>query len=149
MRCLTAVLALFLVLPFAACTIDSDGPDRDGEPLIIYSGRKSVLVDPLVEQFTEATGIAVEVRSGSDAELLAALQEEGDASPADLYWANAAGALGVAGRGCVSAQAQRPVREVRLSNRGQCAAMPGVRVCVSGIGRSVSGLSRCVPSCNA
>ena len=97
MRCLIAVLALFLVLPFAACTSDSGGSGGDGDPLVIYSGRKSVLVDPLVEQFTEATGIAVEVRSGSDAELVAALQEEGDASPADLYWANTAGALGVAG----------------------------------------------------
>ena len=97
MRCLIAVLAMFLVLPFAACTSDSGGSGGDGDPLVIYSGRKSVLVDPLVEQFTEATGIAVEVRSGSDAELVAALQEEGDASPADLYWANTAGALGVAG----------------------------------------------------
>ncbi|MCH7639244.1 MAG: iron ABC transporter substrate-binding protein [Bacteroidetes bacterium] len=88
---------MFLVLPFAACTSDSGGSGGDGDPLVIYSGRKSVLVDPLVEQFTEATGIAVEVRSGSDAELVAALQEEGDASPADLYWANTAGALGVAG----------------------------------------------------
>lgn len=97
MRCLIAVLALFLVLPFAACASDSGGSGGDGDPLVIYSGRKSVLIDPLVEQFTEATGIAVEVRSGSDAELVAALQEEGDASPADLYWANTAGALGVAG----------------------------------------------------
>ncbi len=97
MRCLIAVLAMFLVLPFAACASDSGGSRGDGDPLVIYSGRKSVLVDPLVEQFTEATGIAVEVRSGSDAELVAALQEEGDASPADLYWANTAGALGVAG----------------------------------------------------
>jgi len=88
---------MFLVLPFAACASDSGGSRGDGDPLVIYSGRKSVLVDPLVEQFTEATGIAVEVRSGSDAELVAALQEEGDASPADLYWANTAGALGVAG----------------------------------------------------
>jgi len=94
MRCLIAVLALFLVLPFAACTSNSGRPE--GEPLVIYSGRKSVLVDPLVERFTEATGIAVEVRSGSDAELLAALQEEGERSPADLFWANTAGALGVA-----------------------------------------------------
>jgi len=97
MRRLVAILALLLVLPFTACTSSSDRPEGDGEPLVIYSGRKSVLVDPLVEQFREATGIAVEIRSGSDAELLAALQEEGDASPADLFWANAAGALSVAG----------------------------------------------------
>ena len=59
MRCLVAILALLLVLPFTACTSGSDRPEGDGEPLVIYSGRKSVLVDPLVEQFREATGIAV------------------------------------------------------------------------------------------
>lgn len=97
MRSLLTVLALSFILPLAACTSETDGPEADGEPLVVYSGRKSVLVDPLVEQFTAATGIAVEVRYGSDAELLAALQEEGDASPADLFWGNTAGALSAAG----------------------------------------------------
>lgn len=97
MRTLIAVVALVLVLPFAACTSGSDQPANDDNPFVIYSGRRSVLVDPLVERFTAATGIAVEVRSGSDAELLAALQEEGDRSPADLFWANTAGSLGAAG----------------------------------------------------
>ena len=110
MRCLTAVLALLLIIPFAACTSDSDESGTDSEPLVIYSGRKSVLVDPLVEQFTGATGIAVEVRAGSDAELLAALQEEGNRSPADLFWANTAGVLGAAGEAGILAQLPDSIR---------------------------------------
>ncbi|NNF59149.1 MAG: extracellular solute-binding protein [Rhodothermaceae bacterium] len=98
MRRLTAFLALLLVLPLVACTSDSDPEPttEDDGPLVIYSGRKDVLVDPLVERFRAATGLDVEVRYGSDAELIAALEEEGDASPADVFWANTAGALGAA-----------------------------------------------------
>lgn len=70
-------------------------PDADG-PLVVYTGRKESLVGPLVEQFREATGIEVEVRYADDAALLATLAEEGDRSPADLFWANTAGALGTA-----------------------------------------------------
>lgn len=103
MRRFPHLLVLFLLLPlFAAC---GDGGEEavpgtavaDAEgPLVIYSGRKDVLVGPLVERFREATGLDVEVRYGTDAELVAALEEEGQASPADLLWANTAGALGAA-----------------------------------------------------
>ena len=63
---------------------------------MIYSGRSQSLVDGLVERFEEQTGIDVEVRYGSDAQLIAALEEEGEQSPADLFWANTTGALGAA-----------------------------------------------------
>ncbi len=64
--------------------------------LVVYSGRSEVLVEPLVERFEAQTGIRVKVRYGRDAELLATLAEEGARSPADLFWANTAGALGAA-----------------------------------------------------
>ena len=70
-------------------------PDADG-PLVVYTGRKESLVGPLVEQFREATGLGVQVRYADDAALLAQLQEEGDRSPADVFWANTPGALGAA-----------------------------------------------------
>ncbi|AEB10828.1 extracellular solute-binding protein [Marinithermus hydrothermalis] len=66
------------------------------EELVVYSGRSEVLVEPLVERFEAQTGIRVKVRYGRDAELLATLAEEGARSPADLFWANTAGALGAA-----------------------------------------------------
>ncbi|MEM0962798.1 MAG: extracellular solute-binding protein, partial [Bacteroidota bacterium] len=69
--------------------------DAEG-PLVVYTGRSQSLVDAAVDRFREETGMDIEVRYGSDAEILAALQEEGDASPADVFWANTAGALGAA-----------------------------------------------------
>lgn len=76
---------------------DAAAPRADASgPLVVYAGRREVLVGPLVERFRAATGIDVQVRYGSDAELLAALAEEGAASRASLFWANTAGALGAA-----------------------------------------------------
>ncbi|WP_243028422.1 iron ABC transporter substrate-binding protein [Thermus albus] len=67
-----------------------------GQTLTVYSGREQSLVEPLVKQFQAETGIRVQVRYGTDAQILAALQEEGGRSPADIFWANTAGALGQA-----------------------------------------------------
>ncbi len=62
--------------------------------LTLYSGRGETLVAPIIEAFTARTGITVNVRYAGTAELAVLLQEEGDASPADLYWAQDAAALG-------------------------------------------------------
>ena len=66
------------------------------QDLVVYSGRSKTLVEPLIKQFEEQTGLDVAVRFGKDAQLLATLAEEGNASPADVFWANTAGALGAA-----------------------------------------------------
>jgi iron(III) transport system substrate-binding protein len=65
-----------------------------GNELVIYSGRSKNLVGELVEKFQKETGTPVKARYGDTAELAAALQEEGKNSPADLFFAQDAGALG-------------------------------------------------------
>lgn len=62
--------------------------------LTIYSGRSKAFVEPLVKKFEKETGVKVNVRYGKDAQLVAALQEEGSRSPADIFWGNSLGALG-------------------------------------------------------
>jgi iron(III) transport system substrate-binding protein len=94
MRPAATLLALLVALPTLGGCADepADAPETQ-EPLVIYSGRSEVLVEPILDQFRDATGIEVEARYGSDAELLAQLREEGTATPADVYWANTTGAL--------------------------------------------------------
>ena len=62
--------------------------------ITVYSGRSEDLVAPVLAMFTEATGVAVEARYGNTAEMAAAILEEGENSPADIYFAQDAGALG-------------------------------------------------------
>jgi iron(III) transport system substrate-binding protein len=62
--------------------------------LVVYSGRSEELVGPVFEQFEERTGIDVQVRYGDTAELAATILEEGENSPADLFFAQDPGALG-------------------------------------------------------
>jgi iron(III) transport system substrate-binding protein len=66
----------------------------NAEVLTIYSGRSESLVAPLLEQFTAATGVQVEVLYGDTAALASQLLEEGANSPADVYFAQDGGALG-------------------------------------------------------
>lgn len=64
------------------------------DTVTIYSGRGEALIGPLVQQFELETGITAEVRYGGTAELATLLMEEGANSPADIFWAQDAGALG-------------------------------------------------------
>lgn len=70
------------------------GEDLQGTELIIYSGRSQSLVGPLLKQFQAETGIEVGVRWGKTAELAATLLEEGERSPADVFYAQDPGGLG-------------------------------------------------------
>jgi iron(III) transport system substrate-binding protein len=88
MKVITMLVVLLAVA--AGC----GGDDAASGPITVYSGREEELVAPLFEKFTEATGIDVEVRYGDSAELAATIAEEGDNSPADVFFAQDPGSLG-------------------------------------------------------
>jgi iron(III) transport system substrate-binding protein len=59
----------------------------------VYSARQEALIKPLLDQFTEETGIAINLVTGDGDALLARLRNEGDNSPADLFLTSDAGKL--------------------------------------------------------
>lgn len=81
---------VLVLLGGVACS----GAGEEETSLTIYSGRNEELVGPIIDRFRAETGIEVEVRYGDSAELAAALLEEGDASPADLFFAQDPVSLG-------------------------------------------------------
>ncbi len=72
----------------------SNTTSSSGKELVIYSGRKEKLIGNIIKQFETDSGIKVKVRYGGTSELASAILEEGDNSPADIFFAQDAGALG-------------------------------------------------------
>lgn len=89
-HCLSAcTLCYFCIIALVGCR-----QSQDDQQITLYSGRNQHLLAPLLEKFTEETGIRVHTRYGGTAELAATILEEGRRSPADVFFAQDAGALG-------------------------------------------------------
>ena len=105
-RALAAVTLVIAAATVAACGADATAtptaqPQATPTPvpqgagsLVVYSGRGESLVDPIIQQFADVTGINVEVKYGGTASLAATLLEEGANSPADVFYAQDPGGLG-------------------------------------------------------
>lgn len=89
-----SLVALILLIALPVSAQDAGQVPLSGETLTVYSGRSESLIAPILQQFTDETGVQVQVRYGNTAEMAAVILEEGDNSPADVYIAQDAGALG-------------------------------------------------------
>lgn len=77
---------------FAQSTPDSSA--LDGGNVVVYCGRNEALVAPLLEQLAGELGITIETRYAGTGALAAQLLEEGENTPAGLFFSQDAGALG-------------------------------------------------------
>ncbi|MBO20151.1 MAG: iron ABC transporter substrate-binding protein [Chloroflexi bacterium] len=124
---LLALASILTPILLAAC----GGSDSDGA-LTVYSGRSETLVGPLIEQFAEETGIDVSVKYAGTPQLAATLLEEGDNTPADVFYAQDPGGLSAV------TQLLSPLETSTLESVPRWAASPdGVWVGVSGRARTI------------
>ena len=86
-RLLPAVVLIGLLI--SAC----GASDAEG-PLIVYSGRSEELVQPLIDDFISTTGLDVEIRYAGSTDLAATLLQEGEATDADVFFAQDPASLG-------------------------------------------------------
>ncbi|MDP1846416.1 MAG: iron ABC transporter substrate-binding protein [Solirubrobacteraceae bacterium] len=85
---IAAFAALLVALP--ACGSSSSEGDN---AITLYSGRIGPIINPAIKQYEDASGTEVRTRFGDSPALAATLVEEGQNSPADLFFAQDAGSL--------------------------------------------------------
>ena len=88
----TGLLLAAVFLTVSAGLLASCGGEE--ETLTVYSGRTRSLVHPLLESFSEETGIEVRVKYASSAAIASTILEEGDNTPADVVFLQDPGSLG-------------------------------------------------------
>jgi len=110
------------------------GDASNESTLVLYSGRSEDLIRELLQRYEEETGTKIQVRYGKSAEMAATILEEGDKSPADLFFAQDAGSLGaLAKKGSLS----RLPTEISARVEPRFRSQEGMWVGVSGRARVV------------
>jgi iron(III) transport system substrate-binding protein len=86
--------SLGLVGGLLALVLSAAGCSGGRNALTIYSGREESLVGPLLERFVEETDISIDVRYGDSADLALLIAEEGEDTPADVFFSQSPGTVG-------------------------------------------------------
>ena len=96
-----AAAALALGLVATACGSDDDSSETNStgasaDSVTIYSGRNEELIQPILDDFSDETGIKVNVKYGDSADLALLIEEESAANStqADVFLSQSPGSLG-------------------------------------------------------
>lgn len=84
MKKLTIILSIFILV---SCSYQAN------DELTIYTSRQPQLLEPIIEDFFQDTGIKVNLLSGNAQELMERIDIEGENSPADIFMTVDAGVL--------------------------------------------------------
>ena len=84
MKKFTIILSIFILV---SCSYQAN------DELTIYTSRQPQLLEPIIEDFFEDTGIKVNLLSGNAQELMERIDIEGENSPADIFMTVDAGVL--------------------------------------------------------
>lgn len=96
---LLAALLVFATVVLAGCGFSTEGGsgggsnDPETEGITLYSGRIPAAIGPAIDSYEAEADRDVKVRFAETADLAATLVEEGDASPADVFFAQEPGAI--------------------------------------------------------
>lgn len=93
-RIATRALAVTAIAVTAAASLAACGSSSSGaDTITLYNGQHESTTKLMVADFTKATGIKVNIRSGEDPELANQILQEGSASPADVFYTENSPAL--------------------------------------------------------
>jgi iron(III) transport system substrate-binding protein len=109
-RLAPAALAVVL-LAAAGCGSGDEAEPLDPDKLTVYSAQHENLVDAWVKGFTQETGIAVQVRQGSDSSMGNQIVAEGARSPADVFLTENSPAITVVQDAGLLAPVEQPTLE--------------------------------------
>ena len=87
----------FLQLLCLSVLLVSCSQEKSSDLLTIYTSRQPQLIEPLLEQYKEKTGIEVRLLSGKAPQLMERIAVEGNATEADIFMTVDAGVLWQAG----------------------------------------------------
>lgn len=93
-KILTILLSASTLLVLTACGSDESGSEAaDSETLSVYSPHQSEIINPIIKEFQERTGVKVELVQGGTGELLSRVSAEASNPGADVFWGGGAESL--------------------------------------------------------